>query len=338
MERIKFIDIAKVIGIYLVILGHYMLYMGLDFKPCSMMDITHWIFMFHMPLFFILSGMLYRQRDSKTEWVKVKIQLLKPYLYMNLISIVICSVIVAFAGDFSIKLFLRNILGIFTAGDFYGKAVLSYSGALWFCFSLACIKMLLSKTLMMKYKTLFVISLITVSGGGMYIGDRLPLKLDSSLVGCLFFMFGYFLRNIILRLDNISKYKLILICVISATILYYVGVNNVDFSQLKNVSINAMRYGNNPIMFIVAGIAGTILVCAFSKLIERIYCDYIRFIADGTIVILGFHHVVFFLFQGHIDSYNPIVAVSLSFVILIICCGIIFLCKRFFPVLLGNRR
>lgn len=172
----------------------------------------------------------------------------------------------------------------------------------------------------------------------MCIGDKLPLKIDSSLVGSLFFMFGYFLRNIILGLDNTSKYKQILICIISATILYIVGVNNVDFSQLKNVSINGMRFGGNPLMFIVAGIAGTILVCAVSKLIERIYCKYIRFIADGTIVILGFHHLVFFLFQGRIDNYSPIVAVSLSFVILIICCGIIFLCKRYFPVLLGNRR
>lgn len=165
MERIKFIDIAKVIGIYLVILGHYMLYLGLDFTPCYMMCITHWIFMFHMPLFFILSGMLYRQRDSKTEWEKVKIQLLKPYLYMNLLCIAACSIIVALTGDFSAKLFLRNILGIFTAGDFYGKTVLSYSGALWFCFSLACIKLLLSKILMMKRRAPFIILLIAISGG-----------------------------------------------------------------------------------------------------------------------------------------------------------------------------
>lgn len=336
MERYKFIDIAKIIGIYLVILGHYMLYMKLDFKPGNMMNITHWIFMFHMPLFFILSGMLYRQRDLKTTWGKVNVQLLKPYLYMNVLCIVIGSVRAAIIGDLSFRIFLRNVLGIFTAGDFYGKAELSYSGALWFCFSLACIKLLFQKSLSMKYNIFNVVLLIIISGGVMRVGDKFPLKIDSALVGGLFFMFGYFFRDIILSINNMSKYKLLSVCAFSAITLYIAGSANVDFSHLRNISINAMWFGNNPLLFIVAGIAGTILVCSIAKLFEKTYSNTTRFIANGTIVILGFHHVVFFLFQGHITSYNPFVAAFISLVVMIICCGIIFLCKMFFPALLGR--
>lgn len=54
-ERIEYIDIAKGIGILLVIAGHLFAYRG---------PISRWIFSFHMPLFFILSGICYKMNSS----------------------------------------------------------------------------------------------------------------------------------------------------------------------------------------------------------------------------------------------------------------------------------
>lgn len=49
--RITFVDIAKGFGIFLIILGHLITYGHPIFK---------WIFSFHIPLFFFLSGYVFK--------------------------------------------------------------------------------------------------------------------------------------------------------------------------------------------------------------------------------------------------------------------------------------
>ena len=54
-QRISWIDVTKGIAIYLVILGHSLI--GLK--------VNDYIFAFHMPLFFIASGLLFREKSIK---------------------------------------------------------------------------------------------------------------------------------------------------------------------------------------------------------------------------------------------------------------------------------
>ena len=58
------IDWAKVMGIYLMVLGHGGLVNA---------DIRQFIFSFHMPLFFILSGYLYKQRSFSETSKKISV-------------------------------------------------------------------------------------------------------------------------------------------------------------------------------------------------------------------------------------------------------------------------
>lgn len=69
-ERKKYIDYAKGIGIILMIMGH----IGFGQK----FDI--WIHSFHMPLFFVISGVLYRKPDDMRQHIRKRIRsLLVPY-------------------------------------------------------------------------------------------------------------------------------------------------------------------------------------------------------------------------------------------------------------------
>jgi acyltransferase len=52
-ERLNTYDIAKGIGIILVVLGHTATHIGLEKV----------IYQFHMPLFFILSGIFFKEND-----------------------------------------------------------------------------------------------------------------------------------------------------------------------------------------------------------------------------------------------------------------------------------
>lgn len=85
-KRIEYIDIAKGIGILLVIAGHLFVYK----KP-----ISRWIFSFHMPLFFILSGICYKMDSTiSVEYLKKKCRtLLVPFCYLYAIGLVVSLII-----------------------------------------------------------------------------------------------------------------------------------------------------------------------------------------------------------------------------------------------------
>lgn len=68
--RLRYLDIAKGIGIICVIIGHTVEHGSFLFNV---------IFSFHMPLFFIVSGILFR-KNEKSQFVKKKFRsLIVPY-------------------------------------------------------------------------------------------------------------------------------------------------------------------------------------------------------------------------------------------------------------------
>lgn len=73
-NRIEWIDIARGIAILLVIIGHSII--GLE--------INRFIFSFHIPLFFILSGYLFRRKEIKTVLIKNAYKILIPYYLTGL--------------------------------------------------------------------------------------------------------------------------------------------------------------------------------------------------------------------------------------------------------------
>ena len=84
-KRLDFLDVCKGIGIVLVILGHIY---GLSSK------VGIWIYSFHMPLFFILSGLVYNEKKNTElpffEFLKKKAKsYLVPYYLYALINLVI---------------------------------------------------------------------------------------------------------------------------------------------------------------------------------------------------------------------------------------------------------
>lgn len=194
-ERHWFIDYAKSIGILLVILGHYVYYLELPFAHNMMWGIEHSITLFHMPLFFVVSGMLFRDVEFKKLWAKTKKQLIYPYVYLCLICLAFGIFLMYFRGMFSFGLIIRNIVGIISGGDFWGRAPISYSGPLWFCYSLILIKIFMGILNQNKRRKLFVILLIIVGVGMMYLGNILPFRIDSTLVGFIFFSFGFYFKD-----------------------------------------------------------------------------------------------------------------------------------------------
>lgn len=121
-KRISYIDMAKGIGILLVVLGHS------GFASESLLT---WIMSFHMPLFFILSGMLLSHTNASSQnmstFLKKKVRtVLIPYFAFSVLSILFSGIL-----DFaSFGSYLPNAL--VQTITFYGISVLWFLPALFF--------------------------------------------------------------------------------------------------------------------------------------------------------------------------------------------------------------
>ena len=112
-EKINYIDYSKGIAILFVIFGH--VYSGNNIA-------TTWIYSFHIPLFFIISGFLLKlnkNKDTKSMILKKFKSLMVPYILFSIINIVGFYLI----KDLSYEVFKGNIFNTIT---------LFGIGALWF--------------------------------------------------------------------------------------------------------------------------------------------------------------------------------------------------------------
>ena len=85
MKRLDYFDLAKGIGIFLVVLGH---------ATFVNEHVITWVFSFHMPLFFMISGMLMAHKDEASltmrELLHKKLKsILIPYLCFSICYTVI---------------------------------------------------------------------------------------------------------------------------------------------------------------------------------------------------------------------------------------------------------
>lgn len=90
-KRIEYLDIAKGIGMILVLLGHLQNDTVFSFSP-HILSLCSWIFSFHMPFFFIISGMLICiKKDNEKdlhEFIKKRFHsIMIPYFWFSLIYI-----------------------------------------------------------------------------------------------------------------------------------------------------------------------------------------------------------------------------------------------------------
>lgn len=86
-QRLTYIDIARAIGILFVVLGHINQFYR-DSQGIEYSQILIFIYAFHMPLFFILSGILFSEKTFRNLsflfFVKKVKGLVVPYLFLDI--------------------------------------------------------------------------------------------------------------------------------------------------------------------------------------------------------------------------------------------------------------
>lgn len=156
--RLEFIDICKGIGIILVILGHSDL-------PRIVIDM---LYSFHMPLFFVISGYLYKNEDLKiVECIKKKSKsLIYPYIAFNMLYLLL-DVLKA-SADYIPAVLIKKIIAI-VYGNYIWENNYEYIGTLWFLLALFCTEIIYAfvRCLYKKYDVHEWIMVLLIGGSGL---------------------------------------------------------------------------------------------------------------------------------------------------------------------------
>ncbi len=130
-KRLTYLDMAKGIGVFLVLIGHLQGDPFFSYSPLFA-PLCTWIFSFHMPLFFIISGMLIRlKRDEEKDFKSLAAKrfrgIMIPYYWFSFFYL--CVVVYALiSGNIQVGTLLEQIWYVMSC---YGMSVLWFLPALF---------------------------------------------------------------------------------------------------------------------------------------------------------------------------------------------------------------
>ena len=282
-ERLSHIDIAKGIGILLVVAGHNWIILS------SKGELYRIVYSFHIPLFFVLAGTFFSPNKSFKLTLKEKFQtLLVPYFFTSLVV-----ELIALAFNFKFDLFLKSLVWVA-----YGTGTQMRWVGFWFLPQLFLVSIFswgvlnLFKRFGTKwYAQIFILlALLTIgwlsirSFWKMPIGEMkvngLPFSADLLLISSFYFMLGAFSQ------DRIKErgFRLALFVIFS---LIFFGLH--AFTDVTT-DLN-LRIYNNLFIASVLAIAGSFIVIEASKFLARfdIAEKVLGYFGRNSIIILIFH-------------------------------------------------
>ena len=279
-ERIVWLDYGKTIAIYLVVLAHTALY-----KPAE-----GFIYTFHMPFFFFMSGYLfsYSKYPSYMEFVKRRFrQLLVPYVVINMITYLLWLLVLRNVGSDAGE--DVGALSPLMAAVTVNATEMVHDVPLWFLAALFMVEnlyYLLYRNARYRVVVTLLLLLLAVLNNT-YNTVRLPFCIDISLVALLFYRLG----NVMREKGNIlfKWYLFVLSAVVTVTVFMLNG----------KVAMHA-NYYNNIFLFIAGGVAGCYSMAYICKLLQLLCGNraLVQTIARNTLPICAFHLIVFAVLKG----------------------------------------
>lgn len=321
-KRIEWIDIARGIAIIAVIVGHSL---GNYFPG----KFANFIYAFHMPIFFILSGYLYHQQDSKKLMKKSFLNLIVPYIAT--VSLELCIIIfnriapnpvLAPSRAHSIKEFMVSIVYAAGADTQIGSHHIQAIGALWFLIAMFFGIQLFNQIMKLNIQkhSLIVKGLLTMlcSLVGIFSARyvTLPFALQPALLSQIFFFFGFVVK----KYQLIDKFGTVLIIISMALWLIDSQFNLFGF-------VNAAA--KNTWLAVLVGMLSSMVVIKFSIFLDRVLSfsmtlwmkKILEFWGSQSLLILCFHLIDLDMVQIWPVVVGKLSVVSYMFAII---CGILY--------------
>ena len=282
-ERMDEIDIAKAIGILCVLVGHW-----------TDGNIHKYIYLFHMPLFFIISGMFIEEKDMDGAGILVKeSRLISSYFVYSVVFI-----IYDFIRTLSVQSVISNLANTITL---FGIYTLWFLASLWMA---KCILRLLlninnRKSLLLiiflTYTICYCISnwIVTLKGEGFvfFVFKYLLWSLIRSGVMLVFLYIGFTCKNYIKCMIDTLKQSNTMSCLVIMVSFFAI----LPFAQFQHIDYHVLQNG----MFVInifVGVCGFVLVismAAFIAAVSKSVNDFLVFGGRNSIHYMAFEYFGF---------------------------------------------
>lgn len=265
-ERLIWVDWMKVIGMFLIVLGHTF--------PTG----NQYIYSFSVPVFFLISGFL---NSKKGDVKKIFVNLVIPMLIICTVNVLPMILLWMYNSEFSpdrvLRYFWNCIIG--DQGEFKPDKGL---GACWFIYSLAIMKV---AHMYIKNKEILLMFTCAVA----VILSQYHLRFCSSWINaCVcypFFYIGSTLKETNFS-PNLTKKGTVFFLFSLFAIVSLTNYNGAPWCYRN-------EYGNDFILFILNGLAGSYALFYISRMLSAKFSPKMLFtFSNGTIVILGFHSFI----------------------------------------------
>lgn len=329
-NRIPYIDVFRGMLMLLVVLGH---------SIGRTDDVVNKVILsFHMPAFFILSGMCFQPKTSRYKTsmlLKKKAKgLIWPYITFSIIGVFLYWVLLAGTSKDKGVTVLQTIIGILWNDNKYGTIV---TGGFWFVYDLIWITLIhvltkkINKTLRLGIATFSFVFLYLSKVDFYFLAEIMRIS-----AGYMFFLLGDLLvaSNMEKEMEKVIRggdlYLLLSIIFMAITIT--TAYNNYSILMYDN------RYGN-VLLFLLSSISGAVSVYMLAKCIAA--NRLVEFIGRNTIPILQMHFFVLMITHVLLHKVTPTVdnmvfpIYLLHFTIAVVaCCIYSNLVNKFCPWLL----
>lgn len=327
--RLPYLDYARVFAAYFVILGHLVSTNDTTIRP--------YIYAFHMPFFFLVSGMLHKNRGC-IAWKKYFKTLIVPFFFFNLLLFFLwplCWKIGVWKGsqslafDPNINIFnvYFNYLLISVKRILIGKG--GPDGPTWFLLALFWCKLsidILNCKRLVPHAGIFLF--LGVIGIAFY--PKTYLQIGNALMVIPFFYCGFRYKRLIQKwCENGSLFLgiCLLLIVIPLTL-----VNG-------KVSVFMISYGHclfplNVLIFYVNAFLSSLGLLRICMIFQQ--NKYITISAKALISILCIHAIFIYSSRTHCNSDSLLFCIVCSFIIITACVLCHLFIERHMPIIIGK--
>ncbi len=298
-KRIEWIDTAKGIGLICVILGH----LGVPY-------LSTWIYTFHMPLFFFLSGAVFSgEKYSFTEYVKRKLKsLVLPYFTLGGGIFLFFGIVYAVQGQ-PLSAYVQMLKDFLTQERYWTVwflACLFLVEVIYYGLYALCGKHPLVATALSLLLCVFGLLRYHLGWGS------LPWNLDVALVAQFFFHCGYLLKGQYHRLSGIGQMNLLKKGIIALGLLALNAIPGFLCIRVSGESLDMSigMYGNEILTFLSA-FAGIFLIIFLSHTLHH---KCLTWLGRNTMIIFAWHSRIIIVLCGFIYEYLGVFQSSQSFI------------------------
>lgn len=339
MKRLDYLDIAKGIAIFLVVMGHAVL----------AFDTPYWrlaIYAFHMPLFFLVSGVVTKRRESydRGTW--------RTFLGKNLMALMVPYLIWAFIYlPFKFESIPYVLYGSWAALDKVGT-----STALWYlpCLFVARVGMEAVNWTVWRFRmngVLFALVLVVPVFAIGFLLPRPPIGypwgFNTAFIALGFVLLGFAAKGLLDRGDGTGAAENLAVFVLS--FMAFVRGTWMRGADQALVGMFSFNYGNL-FWFFWNAIAGCLMTLSLSSLIAKIGPEafggrirrFLVWLGRNTIGVYLLHlPIIRFGIAPALDKLGlPRMSVYGAFIdaviSLTICCALMWVIERYVPVLFGR--